>query len=129
MDEENPAHEIGMLRIRHGLSLAADNISGALLDTDMVQNARDVEMEYFRRMKVYVKVDRASARGQTTVRTKWVDISKGDVMKPDYRSRLVATKFNEYPDPSLFAATPPLEARRFLLHNAATIEGGPRNAR
>ena len=45
-------------------------------------------------------------------------------MNADYRSRLVAMEFNEYADPSLFAATPPLEAMRYIIHRAATNRHG-----
>ena len=58
------------------------------------------------------------------VRTKWIDTNKGDQAHPDYRSRLVAMEFNDGQDPSLFAATPPLEAMRFLVHLAATKRKG-----
>ena len=77
-------------------------------------------MGYFRKMKVYDKVSRHLARGHKIVRTKWIDTNKGDQVNPDYRSRLVAMEFNEYSDPSLFAATPPLEAMRYIIHRAAT---------
>ena len=41
-----------------------------------------------------------------------------------YRSRIVAKEFNNEMMDGLFAGTPPLEALRFLVHEAATIEGG-----
>ena len=37
-----------------------------------------------------------------------------------YRSRLVGNEFNTYNDMSLYAATPPTEALRLILHLAAT---------
>ena len=45
--------------------------------------------------------------------TRWVDIDKGDEKTPDYRSRLVATEFNNGQEEGLYASTPPLEALRF----------------
>ena len=55
---------------------------------------------------------------------KWVDRNKGDVAKPNLRSRYVACEVATYRDDSMFAATPPLEALRLLLSHAA--ERGPR---
>ena len=50
-----------------------------------------------------------------------MDINKGDDENPVYRSRLVGKKFNDGQMDGLFAATPPLEASRFLVHEAATV--------
>ena len=40
------------------------------------------------------------------------------------RSRVVAKEFSTYSDVSLYAATPPLEALRLILHLAATVRSG-----
>ena len=64
------------------------------------------------------------ARGHKLIRTKWTDTNKGDHVNADYRSRLVAMEFNEYADPALFAATPTLEAMRYIIHRAATNRHG-----
>ena len=53
---------------------------------------------------------------------RWVDINKGDDEKPEYRSRLVAKEINREKREDLFAATPPLEAKKALL-SMATTEG------
>ena len=52
----------------------------------------------------------------------WIDINKGDNTNPLYRSRLVAKEFNDGKDDSLYAGTPPLEALRLLVSEAATIK-------
>ena len=52
--------------------------------------------------------------------TRWIDINKGDDQQPNYRSRLVAKEFNTGSAEGLFAATPPLEALRLLLSDAAS---------
>ena len=96
-----------------------------MLDAELVKKARELEMDYFRRMVVYNKVDRSEARGRKIIRTKWVDTNKGDSVNIDYRSRLVAMEFNDSPDPSLFACTPPLEAMEFIIHQAATTMKEP----
>ena len=64
----------------------------------------------------------AVARGCKVVGSRWVDVDKGDASKPDYRSRLVAKEINTGPEDGLFASTPPLEAMRWLLSEAATVE-------
>ena len=53
--------------------------------------------------------------------TEWIDINKGDDSKPDIRSRLVAKDFKADDRPELFAATPPTEAMRIILSEAATM--------
>ena len=55
------------------------------------------------------------------IKARWIDINKGDDDNPVYRSRLVGKDFNDGQMDGLFAATPPLEALRFLAHEAATI--------
>ena len=46
---------------------------------------------------------------------RWVDINKGDEDNPEYRSRLVAKEIKKDRNQDLFAATPPLEAKRLLF--------------
>ena len=54
-----------------------------------------------------------------------MDINKGDDSDPDYRSRWVGREFkgkdNDRDD--LFAATPPLEAKKALIAKAACQKG------
>ena len=49
-----------------------------------------------------------------------VDINKGDSVNPNYRSRLAAKEFNTGVRPELYAATPPSECLRIMLHKAAS---------
>ena len=74
-------------------------------------------------MRVYDKIPRALAarKGWKIIKTRWIDINKGDDDNPNYRSRLVGKEFNTGPIDGLFAGTPPLEAVRFLIHEAATV--------
>ena len=53
---------------------------------------------------------------------RWLDVDKGDVDRPEYRSRFVAKEINTGPEEGLFASTPPLEALRWLLSEASTVE-------
>ncbi len=53
---------------------------------------------------------------------KWVDVNKGTAERPDVRCRLVARDFKperEKGREDLFAAMPPLEAKRLLFVAAA----------
>ena len=51
---------------------------------------------------------------------RWGDINKGDDKNPKYRSRLVAKEIKIDKRDDLFAATPPLEAKKLLLSLALT---------
>ncbi len=57
---------------------------------------------------------------------RWIDVNKGDEASPNYRSRLVAKEFKSAggvaEDDDLFAGTPPLEALKLLISDAATIQ-------
>ena len=54
----------------------------------------------------------------------WVDCNKGDLRQPDVRSRWVAKDIAFYKSDEFFAATPPLEAMRLILSEAAS-QGPP----
>ena len=44
------------LCIQHGVEIACDDVSGAVLDPGMVHTARKTEMDYFKGMVVYDRV-------------------------------------------------------------------------
>ena len=77
-------------------------------------------------MEVFKLVDKSEAikQGVKIVDAKWVDTNKGDADKPNMRSRYVGREFNNSKMDGLFAATPPLEALRYLVHRAATTSSG-----
>ena len=58
--------------------------------------------------------------GKAPIGCSWIDISKGDYAKPEYRSRLVAKEVIRSPSDEMFAATPPLEAKKMLFSMAVT---------
>ena len=60
--------------------------------------------------------------GKAPMSVRWVDTNKGDRIKMLIRSRLVARDFRgmDKGRDDLFAATPPLEAKRMLFSRAAT---------
>ena len=101
---------------------AWDDITGEHLDPKEVQQARMKEIGYIREKEVWTKIPRKEAvrRGLKIIQTRWIDVNKGDQDNMVYRSRLVAKEFNQSKDASLFAATPPLEALKLLISEAAT---------
>ena len=107
-------------------ALAWDDLTGMRLKADQVIEARDKEMKYVRDMRVWEKIPRrmARARGWEIIKTRWIDINKGDDNNPIYRSRLVGKEVNNEVMDGIFAGTPPLEALRALVHEAATIRQG-----
>ena len=78
IDDEIMKNELNALRVKNGESWATDDVTGKALDPAAVKEARALEMECFRRMKVYVKVPRHVARGKKIIKTRWIDINKGD---------------------------------------------------
>merc|ERR1712240_1000759 len=61
-----------------------------------------------------------NATGAPPIGTRWVDVNKGDDGNPEYRSRLVAREINTSKREDLFAATPPIEAKKILFSLAVT---------
>ncbi len=99
------------------------DISGEELDASMVAAARVEEMEEFRKHGVYVKVPISQCvnrTGKGPIGVRWVDVNKGDKINPEYRSRLVAKEIKIDKREDLFAATPPLEAKKMLFSHAVT---------
>ncbi len=92
-------------------------------DGHEVKEARGKEIQYIREKQVWSKIGRrqALANGWKIIKTRWIDINKGDDVSPVYRSRLVGKEFNTGDMEGIFAGTHPLEALRCILHEAATI--------
>ena len=102
---------------------AWDESADAELNVEDVKAARALEMEYVLNMRVCGKVARSELKrtGGKLIVTRWVDVIKGDALSVDCRSRLVGREFNVSRDDALYAATPPLEALRLIVSDAATI--------
>ena len=107
-------------------AMAWDDVTGEELDPREVAKARGQEMEYVRQKKVWRKITRREAqrRGIKIIKTRWIDINKGDRWNPNYRSRFVGKEFNDGKEGGLFAATPPLEALKMLISDVATTRRG-----
>ena len=109
-----------------------DDMSGKELDGKMVEEARAEELATVKRMKVWVKVDRDQClkeTGRPPIKLRWVDVNKGDVNKPNYRSRIVAKEIKTNSRPDLFAATPPIEHIKYLISRVASSQTSKRPTR
>ena len=111
-------------------SLHIDTKTGKELDERAVAAARKEEIEFMRQIKLYDKVDWEECirmTGRPPVSTKWVEVDKETAEKPDVRCRLVARDFRvkgEGHRDDLFAAMPPLEAKKLLFKLAAATRKG-----
>ena len=103
--------------------LAWDDVTGAALDPVDVRRARLEEIEFSLRKGVYTKVSRTDAirRGIRFLRTRWVDVNKGDAVNTNHRSRFAAMEFNAHRIDGLFTSTPPLKALKLLIWCTATM--------
>ena len=108
--------------MKNGVTTAWDDVTQAELNPEMVKAARQTEMDYFEKLKVYDRVPREHqlTTGGNIIGVRWVDVNKGDIAEPNYRSRLVGREFNTHRDDTLYASTPPLEALRTVISHAAT---------
>ena len=92
-----------------------DDSTGKVIDSKLVEAARNEELRSFGEMGVYVYVKREVAKADKQgkmVGVRWVDIMKGD----ECRSRLVAQEFAKKDDrDDLFASTPPLTASTIII--------------
>ena len=96
-----------------------------MLDEKLVKKAREQEMETFKKFGVYKKrpiKECWEETGRGPIKVKWVNINKGDAEKEEYRSRLVAMEIAYNKREDLFAATPPLEAKKILYSLFASRE-------
>ena len=101
-----------------------DRSGGLPLNPGMVKKAGTLEMQQMEEFKVLEDSDRDACMAETgrpPIPTGWVDINKGDSLRPVYRSRLVCqeTRGRSTTDvedwAATFAATPPYEAFKLQL--------------
>ena len=102
------------------------------LDPRMIRAAREEEVSFMKGISLYEEVNEDEAwsvTGRAPITTKWVDVNKGTDTNPDVRCRLVARDFKPKGGKStwdVFAAMPPLEAKKILLRYAALKKFAPR---
>ena len=96
----NVEESVESVEERHEMDLtwanAWDDQTGKELDPKLVRKARLEEMEYVRKMGVYAAATREECRRETghdPIKSRWIDINKGDDARPNYRSRWVAKQF------------------------------------
>ncbi len=100
-----------------------DDITGELLDSKLVQEAIQEEMDTYKSHGVYRNVPIAESydkTGKKPIKVRWVIVNKGDRDNPEYRARLVAKEIKMDTRLDLFAATPPPEAKKFLFSLAVS---------
>ena len=98
-----------------------EDVSNMPLDVKLMRPARNSEMEFFRNMGVWPETlpkATVKARCGRVIQGRWVDTNKGDSTAPDYRARFVGEEFKTGIDPTLYAATPPLEALKLIMSQA-----------
>ena len=75
------------------LETYVDDLTGSVLPTELVREARRAEIEFIHSFGVYRKVPVTKAMevtGKQPIGVRRIDSNKGDEATPDYRSRLVA---------------------------------------
>ena len=103
-----------------------DEISGEALPTHLVQASRAEELKFMSDWEVWEEAPVAECHqvtGRKPLGGRWVDVNKGDARAPVVRCRYVAKDFANGKSDEYFAATPPLEALRFLLAHVAGKSG------
>ena len=55
-----------------------DDVSGKWLGKDLDIKARRLEIEFFRKLDVYINVCRSQAGGAKVITTRWLDTDKGN---------------------------------------------------
>ena len=112
-----PPEEDPFERLYDGVEFV-DDVSGVDLDKQLATQARRVEMAFFKTMNVYTEV--RTEPWMKPISTRWIDINKGDDVKPNYRARLVGREIKRDKREDLFAATPPIESLRMIVSVCAS---------
>ena len=110
--------------LENGLT-AWDDVHGGTMPADKVEEARDEEVTYMQKRKIWSEKSIEECwriTGKEPVSVRWVDTNKGGPGEMVVRCRLVARDFKggDKDRDDLFAETPPLEGKRLLISRAAT---------
>ena len=104
-----------------------DDVTGVQLSTEGVLKAREEELAWVHKAKIYEKrpLDECwSVTGKPPITLKWIDRNKGDRERPNYRSHIVVREIKKQhgalPRHMLFSNMPPLEAAKLLCSDLAT---------
>ena len=98
-----------------------DTVTGVELNTELVRKTMEDEVFMMEKMPVCRRLGDGEQAPDRVIPTKWVLTNKDDAQNVEVRARLVAceAKGAASSEPTLFAATPPLEALRCLVSWAA----------
>ncbi len=124
----NVGYGDSLLEVRvDGTPIYRDDLTGQVLDSKLVMEARKKELDFFEAKQVWkIKTFEEARRrtGKPPITVRWVDVNKGDDINPNVRSRLVARQIRQPGEEAIFAPTPPLESLRTILSLAATDIAG-----
>ena len=93
------------------------------MPSEEVARARSDETDGLKQYGVFEKASVGECWNQTGKRpigVRWIDCNRGDAVHPNFRSRLVAKEIKKDSRIDLFAATPPLEAKKILFSLVVT---------
>ena len=100
-----------------------DDVTGKEIKAELVLKARAEQLGEVKKFNVYGKVPIQNCwndTGKDPIGVRLLTINKGDDENPEIRCRIVAKEFNTSKREDLFAATPPLEAKKMLFSFAVT---------
>ena len=114
-----------------------DAITSAKLDPNLIAVSRAEEMNFLRDLgtcTVEKKSECLAATGRPPLPSGWVDVNKGDAVRPALRSRWVVKETKHVTsmdtgDPAqTFSATPPYECLRMMISMTMSPRGARRTS-
>ena len=84
LPDVNKFHDADKSSTEISSKIAWDDLTGMKLDAGKVKEARGKELEYIKQKGVWTKIPRsvAHARGWKIIKTRWIDVNKGDDDNP-----------------------------------------------
>ncbi len=89
-----------------GDQTSKDDVTGHLLNPELIGAARAKELEYLDGRDVWELRSIEGCRrhtGKPPVSVRWVDVNKGDDVNPNTRSRFIARQFRQAGEQAIFA--------------------------
>ena len=80
LPDVNKFHDVDTISSDVCAKIAWDDLTGMRLDAGKVTEAREKELEYIKQKGVWTKIPRsvAQSRGWKIIKTRWIDVNKGD---------------------------------------------------
>jgi hypothetical protein len=135
LDEREDTSTEQMMEAMEDYEVAWGDVHGGEISVADLRTARREEVDFMMGRHIWTEVPEGecwSKTGKAPVSVRWVDVNKGSQESPEIRCRLVARDFKGKRDKDredLFAATPPLEAKRTLFSRAVTTRRKPGGCR